>query len=76
MNRLLLRQDRTVEQLAAPVNATEYTISKHLRVLRQAGVILSTKHGRHLHNAITPAFRTRVGRRRVLNIGSCAFRFD
>lgn len=74
--RLLLTCDHTVEELAATLAATEYNISKHLRILRQAGVIVSSKQGRHLHNTVAPAFRRQIGERRVLDLGCCAFRFD
>jgi len=74
--RILLSGERTVEQLAAALDATEYNTSKHLRTLRQAGVVLSTKQGRHLHNAIAPVFRKRIGLHRVLDLGCCVFRFD
>ncbi|MGF1657359.1 MAG: ArsR/SmtB family transcription factor [Verrucomicrobiales bacterium] len=74
--RHLLIGEHTVEELAASLNATEYNISKHLRILRQAGVVVSSKDGRHLHNRVAPAFRKRIGRRRVLDLGCCSFRFD
>jgi len=74
--RLLLDKDHTVEQLASALNATEYNISKHLRILREAGVVLSNKKGRHLHNSITPAFRKKMGDHRVLDLGCCSFQFD
>ncbi len=74
--RRLLLTEQTVEELAVALEATEYNISKHLRILREAGVVVSTKTGRHLHNAIAPAFRKRIGRRRVLDLGCCVFRFD
>jgi len=74
--RLLLDREHTVEELAETLEATEYNVSKHLRVLRQAGVIVSRKQGRHLRNAITPEFRKKIGEQRVLDLGCCSFRFD
>lgn len=74
--RLLLDNTHTVEQLAQALGASEYNVSKHLRILREAGVVVANKKGRHLHNAIAPAFRKKIGRRRVLDLGCCAFRFN
>jgi len=74
--RLLLKAECTVEELARELEATEYNISKHLRILRHAGIVASDKQGRHLHNRITPAFRKVIGKRLVLDLGCCMFRFD
>lgn len=74
--RLLLREEHTVEQLAEALQATEYNVSKHLRILREAGVVVSNKQGRHLHNTVAPAFRKKIGRKRILDLGCCTFRFD
>jgi len=74
--RHLLEAPDTVEQLAARLGYPEYTVSRHLKILRQAGVIQSEKQGRHLLNAISPPFRKSVGKKLVLDLGCCRFDFN
>lgn len=74
---LLLNEPLTVRELATRLEATDYNVSRHLRVLREAGVVISDKQGRWLRSAISPAFRRRLsGNETVLDLGCCRFRFD
>ncbi len=74
---LLLNEPLSVGQLAERLDATNYNVSKHLRILREAGVVTSSKHGRLLQSSITPAFRRRLSDdQTVLDLGCCRFNFD
>lgn len=74
---LLLADPLTVQQLAERLGATSYNVSKHLRILREAGVVTSSKRGRLLLSSITPAFRGRLSdQQTTLDLGCCSFRFD
>lgn len=74
---LLLHEPLTVLELATRLEVTNYNVSKHLRILREAGVVQSSKQGRQLRSMIAPAFRRRLsGNESVLDLGCCRFRFD
>ena len=61
-----------VGQLAVP----QPSISKHLRVLRRAGIVVGQKEGQVLWCSVTPEFRRRLkGGTQTLDLGCCAFHF-
>ena len=73
----LLSGPVTVCELAARLKASQYNTSKHLRVLRQAGIVEATRRGKHVHCRIAPAFQRRVARNKnQLDLGCCVFRFE
>jgi DNA-binding transcriptional ArsR family regulator len=73
----LLSGPLTVGDIAERLKATQYNVSKHVRVLREAGIIKAVKRGKHLNCEILPAFRRRVGNgKNQLDLGCCVFRFD
>ncbi len=45
----LMRQEATVSELAAPLPMSMVAVQKHLRVLEEAGLVASRKHGRSRH---------------------------
>lgn len=73
---ILSRGTQTVENIAHLIKAPEYNISKHLRILREAGLITSQKDGRHLRNFITPNLQRKNGRKRVVDLGGVTLDFD
>ena len=72
----LLKQHLNVDELAAAVRISKYSASRHLRVLRDAGIIRSRKQGRCLVNTITDNFLTGIEKHKVLDLGCCQFHFD
>ncbi len=72
--------------LAAPANVTEltdrlgvsqYNVSKHLRVLREGGIVVSERNGKEVICSIAPDFRAKVRDGGwALDLGCCTFRFD
>lgn len=55
MLELLARRDLTVTALAEPFSMSQPAISQHLRVLRQAGLVVERREGRHRRYRLTPA---------------------
>ena len=49
---LLLKHDYCVRALATELNLTEATISQHLKVLREAGLLVGEKRGYFMHYAV------------------------
>jgi DNA-binding transcriptional ArsR family regulator len=73
----LLGGPLTVGEIAGRLKATQYNVSKHVRVLREAGIVATVKRGKHLHCSILPNFRRRMAKNRnQLDLGCCVFRFD
>jgi DNA-binding transcriptional ArsR family regulator len=67
----------TVSELARRLRVSQYNISKHLRILREAGIVESTRRGKHVHCRIVPAFQRRVAKNKnQLDLGCCVFRFE
>lgn len=76
--RLLLEEEcANVTDLALRMKVIQPTMSKHLRVLRDAGIIISEKEGTTVWCRVTPEFRQRLRNgRQILDLGCCTFRFD
>lgn len=75
--RELLRRERTVGELVDRLKVTQYNVSKHLRVLREAGIIEMQREGKHVRSCVADGFRTRLtDESKVLDLGCCTFRFD
>lgn len=73
----LLHGPLTVNELAARLSLTQYNVSKHLRLLREAGIIEMIAHGRHKECRVAAAFRQRISRQNnCLDLGCCTFRFE
>lgn len=75
--RELLQGGMSVNEITENIGASQYNVSKHLRVLREAGIITSEKHGKSVAYSILPAFRARLAsKKNVLDLGCCSFRFE
>jgi len=73
----LLKHPATVNEITSQLNATPYNISKHLRILREAGIVAQTKEGKHVRCEVVPEFRQRLAKgRNELDLGCCTFRFE
>lgn len=75
--RELLGEEMTVGGLVERLKISQYNISKHLRILREARIVETTKEGKFVHARITSGFRTRLSAdRKTLNLGCCTFHFE
>jgi DNA-binding transcriptional ArsR family regulator len=75
--RMLLNQQRSVNEIAESLDITQYNVSKHLRVLREAGLIEQEKSGQQRLYSLAPAFSAHlVENKHVLNLGCCQFDFS
>ncbi len=75
--RSLLDGERSVNELAELTGATQYNVSKHLRVLRNAGLVDVSKHGQQRFYGLAEACLARLeDNRNVLDLGCCKFFFD
>lgn len=75
--RELLGEPLTVNELVERLSVSQYNVSKHLRILREAGIVEAERHGRNIECRIVPAFRLRLSQNRnQLDLGCCVFKFD
>lgn len=75
--RELLRKTLTVTELTERIGANQYNVSKHLRVLREAGIITTEKDGKNLLCTVDAALRQKIARNKnQLDLGCCTFQFD
>ena len=75
--RELLSTPRTVGELVERLDVSQYNVSKHLRILREAGIVEMERAGKHVHCRVAADFRKQLTRNAtVLDLGCCTFRFD
>lgn len=73
----LLAGPQSVNDLAEQLAVSQYNVSKHLRVLRYAGIVGVEPSGTHREYYIVSDVRERQKNAgKVLNFGCCRFRFD
>lgn len=73
---LLIGAPLDVNEIARQVGASQYNVSKHLRILREAGLLQVEKRGRRHVYALRDGIRRRVSAQSVLDLGCCSFTFD
>ena len=75
--RELLAAPRTVGEVVDRLDVSQYNISKHVRILREAGIVATEREGKHVRCSVAEDFRRRLTRnQKVLDLGCCTFRFD
>ena len=73
----LLTGPRSVNDIVEAVGVSQYNVSKHLRILRHAGIVEVEPDGTRRHYGIVEDIRHRLTKGgRVLDLGCCEFRFD
>lgn len=73
---LLMDTPLGVCEIARRLGTTYYNVSKHLRILREAGLLDVEKHGRERLYVVPGRIRRSRAHARVLELGCCSFRFD
>ena len=74
--RLLIDQPLGVGHIAIQLGVSRYNVSKHLRILREAGLVQVQKEGRGRRYGLPAAFRRRAAAGEVIDLGCCTFQFD
>ncbi len=73
----LLAADLGVNEITEKLSLTQYNTSKHLRVLKEAGIVDVRAIGQRREYFIATTFRRRIEREGpVLDFGCCTFRMD
>lgn len=75
--RVLLKNQLSVNEVTQRVKVSQYNASKHLRILREAGLLEVEKAGKqHLYRVATPLKRQLDRNANTLKLKCCTFRFD
>lgn len=74
--RTLLDHALTVNDLSDRLRISQYNVSKHLRILREAGLVEATKMANRREYAIPTQHRGEQAGVAVLDLGCFVFRFD
>jgi DNA-binding transcriptional ArsR family regulator len=75
--RLLLQQQLGVNQISERLRMSQYNASKHLRILKEAGLVEMEKEGQQRLYAVVPRLKKQLAaNQNVLELGCCTFRFD
>ena len=75
--RILLDGEHSVNDLADKISVNQYNVSKHLRVLRAAGLVDVAKNGQQRLYGLAAGFRTQLKKNNnILDLGCCQFNFD
>jgi DNA-binding transcriptional ArsR family regulator len=75
--RELLASPRTVGNLVERLDVSQYNVSKHVRILRDAGILETERDGKHVECRVARGFRNQLTRNQaVLDLRCCTFRFD
>ena len=75
--RLLLSNEQNVNAISTSLQISPYNVSKHLTVLRHAGLIRCRKSGRERLYSITEEYRIQLDNgKKVMDLGCCSFRME
>jgi DNA-binding transcriptional ArsR family regulator len=74
---LLLKRQMSVNEVSEHLKMSQYNVSKHLRILKEAGLVEVEKLGKQRLYAIAPHLKSQVAANsKVLDLKCCSFRFD
>jgi len=74
--RMLLKKQYSVNEIAEALDITQYNVSRHLRVLSEAGLLEMEKNGQQRLYALATEFTEHLAENKnVLDLGCCQFDF-
>ena len=74
--RMLMKRQCSVNEIAEALDITQYNVSKHLRVLSEAGLLEKEKNGQQRLYALASEFTDHLAKNKnVLDLGCCQFDF-
>lgn len=73
---LLFNQRMSVTTIAEQLNVPQYNVSKHLRVMRESGLLEIEKRGQHRFYKVSNKLKTQLSSNPTIDLGCCTFRLD
>src|SRR5262245_49053896 len=75
--RLLYKEPMGVTEISERLAVSQYNVSKHLRVMREAGLLEVQKEGKHRFYCVMPSLKAQMAANlNVVDLGCCTFRLD
>jgi DNA-binding transcriptional ArsR family regulator len=75
--RILFDEPMGVNAVAGRLKMSQYNVSKHLRIMREAGLLDMQKSGKQHLYSVMPALKDQMASDGgVLDLGCCTFRLD
>jgi DNA-binding transcriptional ArsR family regulator len=75
--RLLLKEQLGVNEIGDRLQMSQYNVSKHLKVLREARLVEMEKQGKQRLYAVASGLQKQLAKNQnVLELDCCTFRFD
>jgi DNA-binding transcriptional ArsR family regulator len=75
--RLLFKEQLGVTEISKRLRMSQYNVSKHLRIMREAGLLVVEKQGKQRLYTVAGKLKNQVAaNNNVLDLGCCTFRFD
>ena len=75
--RLLLTSTLNINEIADKLGMSQYNVSRHLRILREARLVDTEKRGKHRFCTVASQLKTRLASsKNVLRLECCTFYFD
>ena len=77
MLRLLFKEPMSVTSISEHLQVSQYNVSKHLRVLREAGLLEIEKCGQQRLYTVNARLKSQLASNiHILDLGCCTFRLD
>jgi len=75
--RLLMKDQLSVNDISEQLNVSQYNISKHLKIMREAGLLETEKQGKQRLYTVVGNLKSQVAANdNILDLGCCTFRLD
>jgi DNA-binding transcriptional ArsR family regulator len=74
--RLLFDETLSVTEISERLSASEYNVSKHLRIMREAGLLEMEKRGQQRLYTVAAHLKTHAAKNGTLDLGCCTFRLE
>jgi DNA-binding transcriptional ArsR family regulator len=75
--RLLLKRQLGVNEIGDRLKMSQYNVSKHLKVLREAGLVEMEKQGKQRLYGVASGLQKHLAKNQnILELDCCTFRFD
>ena len=67
----------SVNEISERLEASQYNISKHLRIMREAGLLETEKQGKQRLYTVAGNLKSQLAaNNNILDLGCCTFRLD
>ena len=75
--RHLFKEPLGVNEISARLKVSSYNVSKHLRIMREAGLLEVEKQGKERLYSVVSDLKAQVAaNNNILDLGCCTFRLD